>query len=45
METSGGRLDLFLFEYRRIAWMDWVYQFFTWDELEGAVRYGWTYRG
>lgn len=45
METSGGRVDLFLYEYRKIAWSDWVYTVYTWDELEAAVRFGWMYRG
>lgn len=46
METFGGREDPSFFgEYRRIAWAAWVYEIYSWLDLEAAVRYGWIYRG
>lgn len=44
MEIGGGRVDLSLFEHLKIAWLPWVLEVYSWDELEGAVRYGWMWR-
>lgn len=45
METGGGREDPSFFgEWRRITWAPWVMEFFSWLDLEAAVRYGWIYR-
>lgn len=45
METGGGREDLsfglaYSGRYRAISWMSWALEFFSWEQLEEAVRSG-----
>lgn len=43
MEIGGGREDRSFFgEYRKIAWLPWVHEMFSWLDLELAVNYGWS---